>query len=151
MIGSLVVILSYILIPQLRSFPSTKLVFYLVCCDFFFSSQFAITGFLPAPGDIANNEWLCKLQVFSCSNIVLTDFQGVWLQFAGMGSVSWNAAISANLLLIMRDPFSSGSPYHKWYHLVVWTMCFGTTAAIIGMNEIGNTGEGLYVFVAAFC
>ncbi|KAH3762387.1 Phosphatidylinositol4-phosphate 5-Kinase protein [Pelomyxa schiedti] len=130
MCGSSVSILSFLLVKELRAHPSTKLVFFLVLCDLCFSSQFAASGLSTTPGQAPQSHSGCT-------------FQGMWIQFFGMGSVSWNAVISVNLLLMMRSPFAHGEQYHKWYHLSVWSIALSTTIAILAMDQIGSTDEGV--------
>ncbi|KAL6077846.1 PIPK domain-containing protein, variant 3 [Balamuthia mandrillaris] len=63
-------------------------------------------------------------------------------QFFGLGSISWNAVISLNLIINLRHPFVDTSKGSLIYHLYVWSLCTITTALMLGFKQWGVSGDG---------
>eukprot|EP01102_Stenamoeba_stenopodia_P011095 TRINITY_DN3394_c0_g1_i1.p1 TRINITY_DN3394_c0_g1~~TRINITY_DN3394_c0_g1_i1.p1 ORF type:complete len:775 (-),score=152.04 TRINITY_DN3394_c0_g1_i1:402-2726(-) len=116
LLGSGIIIVSYIFIRQLRRFPY-NLVFFLSLSDFFFTLRYIL---LLENADPSGDR---------CSAITpkICLLQALWSQFFGLASISWNGVVSINLVLDLQNPFGNNSSYFKWYHLFVWSLSAGTT------------------------
>lgn len=128
MLGSGAVMLTYWLMKDLRKHP-TSLVFWLSFCDFFFSLKFFATAVWFDSNSVQEHAVACLAQSIAA-------------QFFGLASISWNAMISLNLLVQLRNPFANTAGFAKFYHIWVWLLAASTTAVMVIAQAYGVSGDG---------
>eukprot|EP01101_Sappina_pedata_P006844 TRINITY_DN3505_c0_g1_i1.p1 TRINITY_DN3505_c0_g1~~TRINITY_DN3505_c0_g1_i1.p1 ORF type:complete len:573 (+),score=196.61 TRINITY_DN3505_c0_g1_i1:55-1773(+) len=124
LIGSSTILISFILVRELRHHPYS-LVFFISLCDFFFALKFLMLGILQ---DTEISEQFCFLQ-------------SIWTQFWGFASVSWNGMVSLNLIIDIYRPFSDSSVFFPLYQLYVWGSAIATTVILAKFGWLGHTDE----------
>lgn len=132
MLGSSGIILSYLFMKTQRKHPF-NLVAFLALSDFFFALRIVlISAWWWDSQRLEQSEWMCTLE-------------GIWYQFFGMASISWNGVISFNLIISLRYPFTNPAKYARVYHVFVTLMAVSTTVAVSfvnGLHSYGPSGDG---------
>eukprot|EP00026_Physarum_polycephalum_P003879 Phypoly_transcript_03895.p1 GENE.Phypoly_transcript_03895~~Phypoly_transcript_03895.p1 ORF type:complete len:624 (+),score=54.89 Phypoly_transcript_03895:95-1966(+) len=130
-LGSGSVVFSYISFPELRKHPTIMVVF-LSICDMLYSLKFIAVGLSEAAlslEDSPHKGW-CIMGA-------------MWGQFWGVSSISWNAMISLNVVMNLRNPFKSTTRFLKFYHAYVWSVALITTCILFSHpKSLGPNGEG---------
>jgi hypothetical protein len=132
---SLAVIISFLRYPSLRKFPS-ELNFWRAICDFLFAAQF-ISFQLGTPSAsvvpselrvIAANTDLDDNSPDAEQHIVNCGTSAFFMQFAGLGSLSWFFCSTFNFYQSVTNPFKRPQSRVKLFHVWVWTLSFCTAA-----------------------
>jgi len=133
-VGSFLIILSYILVKNLRKHPYS-MILWLSVSDMCLALKFGITSVIPDSENLQYKEGWCITQA-------------AWVQFFALASVSWTGMISLNLILKLKNPFTDTSAYEKWYHVVVWTLSVTTTILFCTLGDPKPSGDGTCWFGA---
>eukprot|EP01121_Diplochlamys_sp_Union-15-3_P019861 TRINITY_DN7587_c0_g1_i1.p1 TRINITY_DN7587_c0_g1~~TRINITY_DN7587_c0_g1_i1.p1 ORF type:complete len:692 (-),score=84.07 TRINITY_DN7587_c0_g1_i1:5-2080(-) len=114
--GALLIILSYLLVKDLRRHPLT-MVFWLAVCDFGLSLKYLFISIYPGSEALQYKPEGCLLEA-------------IFSQFFGMASISWTGILSFNILFSIKYPFKQTATLEKWYHLYVWSLSALTTLVL---------------------
>lgn len=125
-VGALFVSITYASFKQLRAHP-TRIVAFISMCDLIFNVVLLLGTTIP-------NDAL--LDTPTC---IVT---AVLTQFFGVASAMWNMIMAANIILVLRNPFSYTANYYKWYHLNVWGWSFVSTVIMVVFNQWGRSNLG---------
>ena len=146
-VGSLAIIVSYLLFKKLRKYPF-NLVVVLSISGLVFSLSFLVAAVLDI---ISVSIFVLLIFESSLTNILKykVDVKSGWIcfltacftQFFGLASVSWNGVISLNFFLEVFNPFFDNSSLYKYYHLFVWSLCLILTTLIAATNQIGPVSD----------
>jgi len=129
--GSLLIIITFLFIKELRKHP-TGSIFFLSVCDFFFSLKFLLSSIYNGNGgssSLQDNEAACIAQ-------------SVFAQFFVTASISWIAMITLNLFLNLRNPLLQTDKYLVFYHMWVWGYSFVITVEMLLNDQYGKSGDG---------
>eukprot|EP00118_Oscarella_pearsei_P016650 m.160912 g.160912 ORF g.160912 m.160912 type:complete len:729 (+) comp38791_c0_seq12:54-2240(+) len=115
LICCVVVFLSYRLNPRLRQHPS-QLLFYRTVSD----AILAVLGIVVSAMRLSNNEDDCQ----GCLA------PSMIFQFSVFSSSAWYVILAIDLLLAIRNPFSTHKEYNRYYHGIVWASSLATALVI---------------------
>eukprot|EP00117_Sycon_ciliatum_P018469 scpid85974/ scgid1684/ Probable G-protein coupled receptor 157 len=123
-VGNALIILSFVIWPQLRKATSRQILIYVSICDFGSCLINAISG-RTDPGQTVGLP--CQVEAF------------FWIIFT-LGFVLWSTCMSIYLYMsIARDGTAQAKRYVKFFHLVCWGVPVVVSSLAFGLGGLGNS------------
>eukprot|EP00053_Salpingoeca_punica_P011769 m.104949 g.104949 ORF g.104949 m.104949 type:complete len:357 (-) comp15771_c0_seq1:206-1276(-) len=140
MVGSVIVILVYWLLPDRRAHPSAIILF-IAICDLVLSLRFFVraTAWIADPD---SGDKIKSLHLFDddCVSSI------TWSIAAETASQAWNCVWCVNVMFDLHYPVRDSSRFMTLYHIWAWVCTISMTTFILVMDEYGGVQYGDYVY-----